>query len=108
MDLRFDGKTIIVTGGTSGIGAATCVELGASGATVIVAGRGMAKAENMVAQIVGGGGKAHAVQVDVADAVSVHVLPSKRPVVFTGWSTMRESVGHQPPRGSTISELGNR
>ncbi len=44
MDLRFDGKTIIVTGGTSGIGAATCMELGASGATVIVAGRGMAKA----------------------------------------------------------------
>ena len=74
MDLRFDGKTIIVTGGTSGIGAATCVELGASGATVIVAGRGMAKAENMVAQIVGGGGKAHAVQVDVADAVSVQAM----------------------------------
>ena len=41
MDLRFDGKTIIVTGGGSGIGAATCMELAASGATVIVAGRTM-------------------------------------------------------------------
>ena len=41
MDLRFDGKTIIVTGGGSGIGAATCMELAASGATFIVAGRTM-------------------------------------------------------------------
>lgn len=74
MDLRFDGKTIIVTGGTSGIGAATCVELGASGATVIVAGRDMAKAGNVVSQIVREGGKAHAVRVDVADAVSVQAM----------------------------------
>jgi NAD(P)-dependent dehydrogenase (short-subunit alcohol dehydrogenase family) len=56
------------------LGAATCVELGASGATVIVAGRDMAKAENMVAQIVREGGKAHAVRVDVADAVSVQAM----------------------------------
>lgn len=74
MDLRFGGKTIIVTGRTSGIGAATCVELGASGATVIVAGRDMAKAENMVTQIIRKGGKAHAVRVDVADAVSVQAM----------------------------------
>ena len=51
MDLRFDGKTVIVTGVGSGIGAATCVELGASGATVIVADRDMLGAEKVAAQI---------------------------------------------------------
>lgn len=74
MDLRFDGKTIIVTGGGSGIGAATCVELGVSGAVVVVADRDMSGAENVVAQITGAGGKAHAVAVDVADAGSVEAM----------------------------------
>ncbi|MCB1332013.1 MAG: SDR family NAD(P)-dependent oxidoreductase, partial [Maritimibacter sp.] len=37
MDLRFDDKTVIVTGGASGIGAAVVDDLAASGATVIVA-----------------------------------------------------------------------
>ena len=36
MDIRFDVKTIIVTGAGSGIGAATAEELATSGATVIV------------------------------------------------------------------------
>jgi NAD(P)-dependent dehydrogenase (short-subunit alcohol dehydrogenase family) len=74
MDLRFGGKTIIVTGGGSGIGAATCVELGASGATVIVADRDMPGAQKVAGQIAAAGGKAHAVAVDVADAASVEAM----------------------------------
>ena len=83
MDLRFDGKTIIVTGGGSGIGAATCIELGASGATVIVADRDLPGAEKVAAQITGSGGKAHAVAVDVADAPSVEAMV-RLAVVTTG------------------------
>ena len=74
MDLRFDGKTIIVTGGGSGIGAATCLELGASGAVVIVADRDLPGAEAVARKITGAGGKAHAVAVDVADAGSVEAM----------------------------------
>ena len=74
MDLRFDGKTIIVTGGGSGIGAATAEELGASGATVIVADLDQANAEGVVKAIAAKGGKAHAVKVDVAKAAEVKTM----------------------------------
>lgn len=74
MDLRFDDKTIIVTGGGSGIGAATAEELAASGATVIVADLDLAHAESVAAGITARGGRAHAVQVDVADAEAVAAM----------------------------------
>lgn len=111
MDLRFDGKTVIVTGVGSGIGAATCVELGASGATVIVADRDMLGAEKVAAQITSAGGKAHAVPVDMADAASVEAmvrLAVDRTEAFTGWSTMPASVARSRPRPTMIWRPGNR
>jgi len=74
MDLRFDNKTIIVTGGGSGIGAATAEELGSSGATVIVADINLAHAEAIASAIVAAGGKAHGFAVDVARADQVKAM----------------------------------
>ncbi len=74
MDLRFDGKTIIVTGGGSGIGAATAEELSVSGATVIVADINLTHAEAITSAITAKGGKAHAVAVDVAKADDVKAM----------------------------------
>lgn len=76
MDLRFDEKTIIVTGGGSGIGAATAEELATSGATVIVADLDRANADSVVKSITGKGGKAHAFTVDVAKATEVEAMVS--------------------------------
>lgn len=74
MDLRFDDRTIIVTGGGSGIGAATAEELGTSGATVIVADINLAHAESVASAIVAAGGKAYPVSVDVAKADQVKAM----------------------------------
>lgn len=74
MDLRFDDRTVIVTGGGSGIGAATAGELGASGATVIVADLDLPHAETVAAAIVAAGGRAHAVRVDVANPDDVAAM----------------------------------
>ena len=46
-----DGRTIIVTGGNSGIGKEAAVELAAMGATVVVAARNRAKGEAALAEI---------------------------------------------------------
>ncbi len=64
--LPFDGRTAVVTGSTSGIGAATARLLAARGAHVIVSGRDSARGEQVVAAIRGAGGKADFVAADLA------------------------------------------
>lgn len=65
--LRFDGKTVIVTGGGRGLGRAYALELGRRGATVIVndlgvgrdgTGQSSAPAEEVTAEIIAEGGAA--------------------------------------------------
>jgi len=61
----FDGRVAIVTGGTSGIGRALCLSLGRLGATVVVAGRNMNRARDVVKGITEANGRAQAERVDV-------------------------------------------
>ncbi|WP_323040388.1 SDR family oxidoreductase [Gemmobacter sp.] len=74
MELRFDGRTIIVTGGGSGIGAATAAELAASGATVVVADLNMSHAQTVAQAIAADGARALACAVDVAKADQVRAM----------------------------------
>jgi NAD(P)-dependent dehydrogenase (short-subunit alcohol dehydrogenase family) len=63
---NFSGKTVLVTGGGSGIGAASCRAMAAAGANVHVIDRDGAAAERVAAEI-GHNAKAAAHQLDVAD-----------------------------------------
>jgi meso-butanediol dehydrogenase/(S,S)-butanediol dehydrogenase/diacetyl reductase len=63
---RFEGKTIVVTGGASGIGAACVRRLHAEGASVVAADLRVADVEKLTAEI-GGGERIHALSVDVSD-----------------------------------------
>jgi 3-oxoacyl-[acyl-carrier protein] reductase len=65
---RLDGKVAIVTGGSRGIGRATCEALAAQGAFVVVNYvRGEEEAKRTVAAIEAAGGRAEAAQFDVGD-----------------------------------------
>jgi len=77
MGERLDGTVAIVTGASSGIGAATAQRLAAEGATVVAAARRLDNLEELVAEIGAAGGTAHAVQCDVTDrAQAVELVES--------------------------------
>jgi NAD(P)-dependent dehydrogenase (short-subunit alcohol dehydrogenase family) len=74
MNTLFDvaGKTVLVTGASSaGLGRHFARLLAKRGATVIVAARREEALRELVAELVGSGGKAHAVRMDVTDMASV-------------------------------------
>ena len=64
---RLQGKVAFVTGGGTGIGAATAIRFAQEGATVVICGRRKEPLDEVVAQIKAAGGKAEAVQADVSD-----------------------------------------
>ncbi|QKK03430.1 MAG: SDR family oxidoreductase [Pseudomonadota bacterium] len=67
----FAGRTVVVTGGGSGIGRCTAHELAALGAQVVVVGRRSAPLEAVVAEIAEDGGRADLGVCDIRDADAV-------------------------------------
>ncbi|WP_447911738.1 SDR family NAD(P)-dependent oxidoreductase [Microbacterium phyllosphaerae] len=65
------GRTAVVTGGGSGLGAAIARALHAAGAQVVVVGRDAVKLDRVVAEL---GSRARGITCDVADAASVDAL----------------------------------
>ncbi|GAA1691423.1 acetoin reductase [Microcella alkalica] len=68
---RLQGRTVIVTGGASGIGAALCEGFAAEGANIVIADLNLEPAQALAATIASAGGSALAVRVDVTDRAQV-------------------------------------
>ncbi|ART46856.1 2-hydroxycyclohexanecarboxyl-CoA dehydrogenase [Acidovorax carolinensis] len=68
---RFDGKTVIVTGGGGGIGGATCRRFASEGAKVAVFDMNLDAAEKVAADIRGNGGQAAAFACNITDRAQV-------------------------------------
>ncbi len=68
------GRTVVVTGASSGMGRAILDRLGAAGATVLLAGRIREPREASVKRIAEAGGRALALVADVRDVEQVRAL----------------------------------
>jgi len=75
--MRFTDKVCIVTGGGSGIGRATCLQMAAEGGNVVVADLKLDLAQATVDDITKAGGQAIAVAVDVGDSAQVQAVIAK-------------------------------
>ena len=72
-----EGKTILVTGASSGIGQAIAVSVSKMGASVIINGRNMAKLENTLLQMAGD--KNSVVSADITKSEEIDTLASAVP-----------------------------
>ena len=96
----FEGKIVLVTGGSRGIGRAIALSFGKQGATVIVNYNSSADAANaVVEEIKSAGGDGMAIQADVSDADQVDAMMkevigaySKLDVVVNNAGTTRDNV----------------
>ncbi len=79
--MSFEQATVLVTGGTSGIGRATAQLFGDRGAKVVVSGRDEARGQEVAAET---GGRF--IRADLASPEDVRAWPP-RPGRWTCWST---------------------
>jgi NAD(P)-dependent dehydrogenase (short-subunit alcohol dehydrogenase family) len=74
MSKAFEGKVVLITGASSGIGRATALAFAAAGARVALGARRIAEGEETVRLIEQLGGEAHFVQTDVSVPEQVQAL----------------------------------
>ncbi len=74
---RFSGKNVLITGATSGIGAACARRFAKEGAYVFAVGRDEEKGANVIDSIVNSGGKAEFIKCDVSLEEDIDLLKNK-------------------------------
>lgn len=73
----FDGKVVLITGATSGLGATAAIQLASKGAKVAITGRRREQGDAIVAQIDTAGGEALFIQGDVTVQADVDAMVAR-------------------------------
>jgi 3-oxoacyl-[acyl-carrier protein] reductase len=100
------GKVAVVTGGSGGIGAATCRLLAANGARVAVNGRDQARIEAVVDTIRAAGGQAVGVAADCTDRAAVERLRQQVEQAFGPAEVVAAFVGGGRARPGPVADVG--
>jgi NAD(P)-dependent dehydrogenase (short-subunit alcohol dehydrogenase family) len=82
VDWGLTGKCVIVTGASSGIGAATACSLGAAGASVLLVGRDVKRLGEQAEAVQAGGGEAAIARIDLEDLEATAELPERAVAAF--------------------------
>ncbi len=81
-DKRFSGRTVLITGGGTGMGKAAALRFGREGANVVIAGRRPGELHHVVEEIRAAGGVALAIPTDVSDEAQVEALVKQTVATF--------------------------
>ncbi|UAA38509.1 SDR family oxidoreductase [Paraneptunicella aestuarii] len=97
-NFRLDGKIALVTGASSGIGAALAAGLAEAGAKVVLAARRVEKLQGNVEQIQNNGGEAMAVAMDVTDKASIETAFDQAEATFGTVDIIINNAGVADPK----------
>ena len=100
----FENKTVLITGGTSGIGKATALAFAKLGANVVVSGLGVAEGEQVAREITSTGGGALFVQTDVIREDDIIALIEKTVATFGGLHIAFNNAGVEGQFGLLTTE----
>lgn len=101
----FAGKVALVTGGSSGLGAATAVKFAQEGAKVVIAARRAEQSLQVVRRIADAGGEAHFVQADVSQAADIEYMVEATLEKFGRLDCAVNNAGIAGPRRTPIADV---
>ena len=90
---RLADKVSIITGSTSGLGAATARRFAAEGAKVVVSGRNAERGKGVVESIQSEGGEASFIACDLDDEVSIRSLVEETVGLYGRLDNLIDSLG---------------
>lgn len=102
MSLTLEGKVALVTGGSSGIGRATALQLANAGAYVAIVARNEERAGSVVAEIQGAGGDAMFVKADVGEQADLDSMVQN---IIDRWGRLDIAVNNAAAPPSEIGPL---
>jgi NAD(P)-dependent dehydrogenase (short-subunit alcohol dehydrogenase family) len=106
MDSSFEGKVVLITGGTAGIGRATAVAFAEERANVVVAGRRDAEGAESVALVEKAGGKGLFVRTDVTREEEIAALVERTIERFGRLNFAFNNAGIAGEAGAGIANTG--
>jgi NADP-dependent 3-hydroxy acid dehydrogenase YdfG len=96
MSKNIEGKVVVITGASSGLGEATARHLSAQGATVVLAARRTNRIKSLADEINNNGGKALAITTDVTELDQIKKLVDKAVEEFGRVDVMLNNAGLMP------------
>ena len=103
-DFNLQNKVALVTGASSGIGAASALALAKAGAKVVLAARRQDRGQAVVDQITQQGGTATFVQTDVTDNAQVEALIQKTKQTYGGLDILFNNAGIEGDKLTPVVE----